>query len=219
MVQLDYYLIRCDRYRRPEFEGSDEKGESFGLFDMAVSASTIFKVLYYISLPFICLLKAIYWLLRILSQPIVYIGCGFVHVLAIPIRFLGRFEVCTSQYSCCTVPDLLTGLKTLFYYFGIAILVGLAVGSLFYYMYSFTSTTLGMDGESEEKAKSLATYRAEKAIKQREKVRDELFIGSPNTKGTKSGRSEFMPHPIGSPPSLLGTTILEEDDSSDDGFH
>ena len=124
--------------------------------------------------------------------------------------------------------------QTLYIYFGVAVLVGILLGAILHTTFNFIIKTFGIDKASEERGRTLAAYRAEKAAKQARKARQTLPRVGVDLKplrvdnALKDEYAEWLrrekspvisPH-LRSPGTrgLLSTTILEEDDSSEAGF-
>ena len=116
----------------------------------------------------------------------------------------------------------LTVCQTLYIYFGVAVLVGIASGALLHHSIRFIIRAFGMDSASEERGRTLASYRAEKAERQARKARYAIqgSLLSPRLDSSfKDEHSEWSTQNRGlGTKGLLSTTILEEDDSSDAGF-
>ena len=99
-------------------------------------------------------------------------------------------------------------------------LVGIGSAALLHHLTRYVIRALGIDVASEERGRTLASYRAEKAEKQAKKARHVVqgSLLSPRLDSSfKDEYSEWSKRGLGTK-GLLSTTILEEDDSSEAGF-
>ena len=107
-----------------------------------------------------------------------------------------------------------------------ATLVGILTGTSLHYISGFIGTVLKLDAREEEsRGRTLAAYRTEKSQKQREEENVMLLPPpryTPHASVDVSPKEEYMEWlrqdrgRTGG--SLIGTTILEEDDSSEGRF-
>ncbi len=126
-----------------------------------------------------------------------------------------------------SIENIKCHVQTLYIFFGVATLVGILTGTSLHYMSSFIGTLLNLEGHEEaqqSRGRTLAAYRTEKREKQRQKGDMGLLKipkYTPQASGDVSPKEKsmdlFRPD-RGTKGSLLGTTILEEDDSSEGGF-
>src|SRR5271154_5773733 len=109
--------------------------------------------------------------------------------------------------------------QTLYIYCGVAAVVGVIAGTLLHYTTKILAAALGMNRMTEERGRTVASYRAELAEKEAKKARH--FVSRhgllPKIDMKIEGySSDWLKSPVSQ--GLQSTTILEEDDSSDAGF-
>ena len=113
--------------------------------------------------------------------------------------------------------------KTLYYFFGVAAVVGILTGMGLHYISHFVGSLLNLEGREEPQGRMLAAYRTEKREKQKQ---NGMLLPTPRYTPYASGDvnpKEDFGNLLGLARgrrrgSLIGTTILEEDDSSEGGF-
>jgi hypothetical protein len=121
-------------------------------------------------------------------------------------------------------------MQTLWKYFGIAVLLGIAVGAVVHYLAYLVTRVLGIDTTPDRKTmgRSVAEWRAEKASPRPagKRRRSGEGIGGEsrglgivqmpvNEKWLQQQQQQQEKLPPRSPSALMSSTILEEDDSSD----
>ncbi|MCJ1403267.1 hypothetical protein MMC11_006490 [Xylographa trunciseda] len=173
---------------------------------MSVSTvlSTTATVLYYVCWPIIIILRLLLAALTFIAAPILHVAHYLTYGVLWPIRQLAKLE-------------------TLYIYFGVAALVGILTGAVLHYSINFIVRTLGIDRVTEERGRTLSSYRAEKSERQAQKTRQTLpKVGLKPMRldaGLKEDYSDWLKQDKGfSTKGLLSTTILEEEDSSEAGF-
>jgi len=173
---------------------------------MSVSTvlSTSGTVLYYICFPIIIILRLLLAAVIFVAAPVLHVAHYLMHGVLWPIRQLGKLE-------------------TLYIYFGVAALVGILTGAILHYSTDFIVRILGIDKVTEQRGRTLSSYRAEKKERQIKNQRRTLpKIGLKPMKldtGLKEEYSDWLKQDKGfSTKGLLSTTILEEEDSSEAGF-
>ncbi len=107
-------------------------------------------------------------------------------------------------------------------------LVGIGVGGILHYVVKFCTAAIGSEPVERETGRTLASYRAEKALKadKAKKVEKEarrawnssMLLESPKINSTMNDDWFSDDRRSVRTRDLLSTTILEEDDSSDAGF-
>jgi len=177
----------------------------------------VLNVLYWLIVyPVIVTLSWLLLLLYWIASPLIYLGHFFVRASLHPIHFLARFE-------------------TLYIYFGVAVIVGLAAGLILHFLSRTSTRILGLDIQ-QPRGHSAASYRAEREQKKLEKLekkweQESISSARASRLATDPVRRERLqpssggrismpqgsnaPRPRG---GLLSTTILEEVESSDEDF-
>ncbi len=188
-----------------------------------LSATTTF--LYYLLYPTAILLGWILALLTTLAAPFLYLGHYVIYACWYPFHILAKFEV-IFRARCLLASPTNCFVQTLYIYFGVATLVGILTGTSLYYISVFIRTLLNLDGHIEEpRGRTAAVYRAEKKEKQK-LMTNAVFLPisryTPQASLDVSPKEEYVdllrPDRGRRKGSLIGTTILEEDDSSEEGF-
>ena len=120
---------------------------------------------------------------------------------------------------------VLTTSQTLYIFFGVAVLVGTVTGTGLHYASEFIAPLLNIDSRAEERqVRSVAEYRAkrkEKREEARSPVLPEIRLSQPKPDDAmRKEYSEWLKQNKGARRKKGGipSTILEEDDSSEDGF-
>ncbi|KAI9881353.1 MAG: hypothetical protein M1830_003360 [Pleopsidium flavum] len=158
--------------------------------------SSVFTVFYYLLLPIIVILKWLLTTLGFIVAPLLHLGHYTLHACLWPLRILAKFE-------------------TLYIFFGVAALVGAVTGLVLHLSSSFVATTLSLDAVTEEQGRTVASYRAEKQraklsiprIGAQRKIDRSLKTDYADWLGKDKGQGRK---------GLLSTTILEENDDSED---
>ena len=121
---------------------------------------------------------------------------------------------------------MLTLRQTLYIFFGVAALVGILTGTSLHYASGFIASVLKIDSRAEEgQAKSLAEYRAERQEKLENEARSlalpQVALTQPKPGGAmKDEYGDRLKQDKGQQrkKGIIPSTILEEDDSSEDAF-
>ena len=98
------------------------------------------------------------------------------------------------------------------------------MGAVVHYAFILIVPTLGIDKAAEERGRTLASYRAEKAERQARKARQSLpRVGLRPIRLDAAPKDEYsdwlkQDRGPGRTKGLLSMTILEEEDSSEAGF-
>ena len=195
-----------------------------------VYLSAITTLLYYLLYPIAFLLLRVLSFLSLLAAPFLHLGHYIIHACWYPFHILGKFEV-TLLAEAHVVPSLETTnchAQTLYIFFGVATLVGILTGTSLHYISGFIGTLLKLESRDEaqqSRGRTLAAYRIEKREKQRQKGDTGLLKiprYMPQASGDVSPKEEsmdlFRQDRGRRKGSLIRTTILEEDDSSEGGF-
>ncbi|MCJ1481847.1 hypothetical protein MMC06_002006 [Schaereria dolodes] len=130
---------------------------------------------------------------------------------------MSAFEACLRYVYYVFYPFL-----TLYIYFGVAVIIGALAGALLHYISGFFITAFNFNAGTEERGRTLASYRALQKEKLARKAR--LTVSGDQSSHKAGGMlrddySEWSKHDKGlGVKGLLSTTILEEDDSSEAGF-
>ncbi|KAK5197557.1 hypothetical protein LTR99_007927 [Exophiala xenobiotica] len=178
-------------------------------------------VLYYILYPVFLLFKAVWYILLLLSTPIIYIGRVFLAVSLIPWRIFTRFE-------------------TLWYFIASAILLGVLFGLILHFTMRAFVLILRLDREPPPELKApsghdAVSYRKAREAKKRKQLEEQqtlatqarLMASQPLLQeAVREARkmplsvtpvSPISPGNSGpSRPGLLQQTILEHSDEDDD---
>ena len=196
---------------------------------------TVFNALYWIlAYPLIILLT---WLLAVLfwiTSPFIYTISFLLELVLLPLRFLARFEVRRTRTIYSTIYLLTCSHQTLYIFFGVAVLLGLAAGVILHLMTRTSANLLGLDKplppkDKPAKGHTAASYRASR--KQKQKLELELSNATKARMQTLQPLQEPAQRPAGRQvsvartptmpkrsPGLLGTTILEEVEDTDEDF-
>lgn len=115
--------------------------------------------------------------------------------------------------------------QTLYIYVGVALLVGVATGATLHYASAFLTGLMNLESQPEEepRGRTVASYRARRTDKlQQQKTRPPMIppiVTSPKIEGAfKDEFAKLRERDTQPRRSLLTSTILEEDDSSDERF-
>ena len=122
--------------------------------------------------------------------------------------------------------EILTTSQTLYIFFGVAALVGIVTGTGLHYASGFMASVLNIDSRAEERqVRSVAEYRAKRQEKRKKEARSpvlpEIGLSQPKPGGAmREEYSEWLKQNKGvrRKKGVIPSTILEEDDSSEDGF-
>ena len=182
-------------------------------------------LLYYIFYPIVFVLTWVGAILFGLGAPLVHLGSFTLHGCIWPVRFLARFEVSSSQ-STILVLDVDSMTQTLYIFLGVALMLGVATGTTLHYTSSFLTALMNLDGQLQEppRGRTMASCQAGTSEKLQRKVivRPSLgFAASPplvDTTSTEDFTKLLEQHRQSGRKSLWSTTILEEDETSDDGL-
>ena len=180
-------------------------------------------VSYYVLYPLIILLRIIVAIVLFLAAPIIHLGYSMLYACYWSFQFLARFEV--SGEMLVSNIRLLKARKTLYVYFGVAVLVGVLTGTSLHYASKYVRTTLQIESHFEKSHRGLAGYRDARRKRVEGRIQPSasvvIKIHQPKIGGgledeyddwlkqdkTRQNRKGAIP-----------STILEEDDSSDNGF-
>ncbi|KAL8835447.1 MAG: hypothetical protein Q9176_006888 [Flavoplaca citrina] len=187
--------------------------------------TALVHLLYYVFYPIVFVLTWAGAILFGLGAPLVHLGSFTLHGCIWPVRFLARFEVRSSQ-STILVLDVDSMTQTLYVFLGVALLLGVATGTTLHYTSSFLTALMNLDGQPQEppRGRTMASYRAGTSEKLQRKVIDRPSLGfaaSPplvDTISTEDFTKLLEQHRQSGRKSLWSTTILEEDETSDDGL-
>ncbi|KAI4131180.1 MAG: hypothetical protein LQ338_001385 [Usnochroma carphineum] len=167
---------------------------------------TLLKLLsLYLFYPIFLFLKYVGLLLVAVAAPFLHLAHYLLHGCMWPLRFLAKFE-------------------TLYIFVGAALLVGVVTGATLHYASAFLIALMNLESQPEEepRGRTMASYRAERKDKLQHETRPPPrppVSTSPRIESTfKDKFSNFRERDTYSERSLLTSTILEEDDSSDAGF-
>ncbi|RDW70246.1 hypothetical protein BP5796_08643 [Coleophoma crateriformis] len=141
--------------------------------------------------------------------------------MTFPVSLLARFEVCLS-------PDTFPGReadapKTLYIYLGIASFIGLISGSILYFSSTVLVSLFHLESVPEDKGRTAASVRAAREQKKLEEAWQSSSLNSEQTTRWKADTSmqkwlEKDAERRRDERGILGQTILEEDDDSEDVF-
>lgn len=142
--------------------------------------------------------------------------------LPVAIAFPGQIRSISS--SCFTILLQLIVVQAVYIFIGVALLVGLAIGATLYYASAFLITLMNLESRPDEgpRGRTMPSYRARRRDKLQDKIRPPIMfptVTSPKLDSTFNGNfaklCEREPH--SKTRSLLTSTILEEDGSTDVG--
>lgn len=116
--------------------------------------------------------------------------------------------------------------QTLYIFLGVALLLGVAAGTALHYTSSFLTVLMNLNGQSQEppRGRTMASYRAGRTGKLQRKVINRPSPGvaaSPqlvDTTSTEDFTKFLEQHRQSGRKNLWSSTILEEDETSDDGL-
>ncbi|GAB7362393.1 hypothetical protein MBLNU230_g2717t1 [Neophaeotheca triangularis] len=147
------------------------------------------KLLFYLAIVVLTILKLLYRPIAFLSLPLLYLGRFVLACLNAPFQLLAKFE-------------------TLYIYLGVAALCGLCGGLIVSYMYSMLDNALGLRSEQlVERKPTGRTAKQYRQAKRKEKVKQEPAMLSPGSLSLSDGFGSGRSH------GLLNQTIMEEMDS------
>ncbi|RDW89384.1 hypothetical protein BP6252_01416 [Coleophoma cylindrospora] len=163
---------------------------------LAVTAA----VLYYTFLPLTTLVR---WILICLA-PLIQLFHYFMAALMFPVHLLARFE-------------------TLYIYLGIAAVIGLITGSILYFSSTVLISLFNLESVPEDKGRTAASVRAAREQRKLEEAWQSSSLNSEQTTRWKADTSmqkwlEKDAERRRDERGILGQTILEEDDDSEDVF-
>ncbi|RDL35115.1 Uncharacterized protein BP5553_07046 [Venustampulla echinocandica] len=157
--------------------------------------STIASISSYLLLPLTFIFKS----LLIVLAPVIHLGSYFAAAALLPLKLLVKFE-------------------TLYIYLGVAAIIGLITGSILYLSSSILVMVFDLNSAPADRNQSAASIRATKEQKELE--------GAWKSSLSKSGPDRWRSKPTEwqdldrgkrrDDTGLLGQTIIEEDDDSDE---
>ena len=196
---------------------------------------TIFNALYWMLVYPVAIILT--WLLTVLfwiASPLIYTVSFLLGLLLLPLHFLARFEVSRIRTIYPTIYLLIYSHQTLYIFFGAAILLGLAAGTILHLMTRTSANLLGLDRppipkDTPAKGHTAASYRASRKKKQKielelsnaTKARLQILRPLQEPAQRPAGRQVSVARTPTMPklsPGLLGTTILEEVEDTDEDF-
>ncbi|KAI4140711.1 MAG: hypothetical protein L6R39_005683 [Caloplaca ligustica] len=166
---------------------------------------------FYSFYPIFLVLKFLGLLLFAVSAPFLRLAQYSIQVCMWPLRFLAKFEV--RKY------------LTLYIFVGVGLLVGIMTGATLHYASTFLIAFMDLESQPEEqpRGRTMASYRAGRRYKIQQKNRAPPMppvATSPRVESTF--KDEFANlrerDTLSKRRSLLASTILEEDDSSEAAF-
>ncbi|CAL8582037.1 hypothetical protein XPA_007715 [Xanthoria parietina] len=164
-------------------------------------------LLYHLLYPFFLISKWIAAILLALGAPLVHLGSFVLHGCLWPLRFLAQFE-------------------TLYIFLGVALLIGIATGTTLHYTSSFLAALMKLESRPQEppRGRTMASHRVGRTGKLQQKTTprpSSRIAASPRLADTTSA-DDFAKllerEKRSGRRSLLTSTILEEDDSTDGGL-
>lgn len=181
-------------------------------------ASVVGGIVYYIFYP---ILTIINWSIILLS-PVVHLGSYIAHVLLLPMRLLDRFEV---QRGISVQRICADRSQTIYIFFGVASLIGIAAGSSLYIVSRVLASLLGIGTAPQGSGRTAASVRAEREQKKGRSAHGHVTLAHAQTHQVKINNAvqinrkyvEWLAKDKDRrKEGLLSETILEEDDNSDD---
>jgi len=167
---------------------------------MSTWLSMIGSTFYYLSLPITFIFSLLLAILETTLAPLLHLGSSLFSALLLPLRVLARFE-------------------TLIIFLGSAILVGLITGSILHISSSMLASLFKLTSSPEDTGRSLASVHATQEQKNRNSKQDSLkWKVDPSVEKRYAEWLEKDGDRKGDQQGLLGRTIIEEDDDSNDGF-
>lgn len=187
------------------------------------------SIAYYVLLPFI----TIFNFLLVLISPVTHSISYALHAVFLPFSVLGKFEVCTR---CVRAPisSNANNNQTLYIFFGIAAIIGLFTGTFLHFTSSILITALDLRPGPEDSKPPTRTMKSIREAREKRQL-DEAWSSSLLSRSKEIHESrdrdakERMEAALGGQlkyddlarnngRALQGTTILEEEDDSEDDF-
>ncbi|KAH8683067.1 hypothetical protein BGZ60DRAFT_524404 [Tricladium varicosporioides] len=165
--------------------------------------SVVKSIFSYLLLPLSLVLR----LALIVLAPVIYLGSYIVAGALLPLKVLAKFE-------------------TIYIYVGVALFVGLVMGSILHFSSSVFISLLDLSASPEFQGRTAASVRAAREQKKLEGAweaslsssKSDRWRGDATTLKRQAGFGDGALRKRGERKGLLGQTILEEDDDSEDGF-
>lgn len=164
------------------------------------------SIFYYLSVPFTTVFSWVLgWVLTALA-PLIHLGHYFVSGFLLPLKLLAKFE-------------------TLYIYLGVAAIIGLVTGSILHLSSTVLISLFNLTPTPEETGRSAASVRAAREQKKLEDAwQSSSSMGEARLRAdplVEKKYAEWLEKDVGKRregDGLLGQTILEEEDDSEDGF-
>jgi len=163
----------------------------------------VISIFSYISLP----IKLLFRALLVLLAPVLHLGSYVFTGFMLPLRLLAKFE-------------------TLYIYLGVAAVIGVITGSLLHILSTVLISMFGVAAVPEDTGRTAASIRAAREQKKLEGAWESSISTSEsarlkNDPSIRKQQTEWLESELSKRREnqhLLGQTIIEEDDDSEDRF-
>ncbi|KAH6684423.1 hypothetical protein B0J14DRAFT_11938 [Halenospora varia] len=165
--------------------------------------SVVKSIFSYLLLPLSLVLR----LVLVVLAPVIYLGSYVVAGALLPLKLLAKFE-------------------TIYIYIGVGAAVGLVTGSILHLSSSVLVSLFNLSAPPEFQGRTAASVRAAREQKKLEgaweaslsRSESDRWSGDASILKRQAGFRDGALRKRGEEKGLLGQTILEEDDDSEDGF-
>lgn len=179
--------------------------------------SAIGNVFYYLLLPVTTLLSWVLIALAPLLHLLSYLGSGML----LPFALVAKFEVSRKAFGGFL--EMTNTRQTLYIYIGVAAVIGLVTGGALHLSSTVMVSLFNLSAVTEEKGRTAASVRAAREQRKLESAWKSSILVSDGGRWRGDPTMENYSHWLEKDKrkddqSLLGQTIIEEDDDSEDVF-